>query len=99
MRALLVGPWEDLLNTAGVDVEIRRVGSVEEAIASLEAWHPHLTFVAPAIAGEDRNRLISAAESVGSRMIAVETAEIRIPGSSMQELEKHAIVETLKSVD
>jgi transcriptional regulator with PAS, ATPase and Fis domain len=97
MKILVVGPFEDWA-TGSEQVVLRRAANADEAVRLLEEFHPNVIVVDHSIAGKARESLVAMAESVGSRVIAAKPA-VQIPGSTIQELERHAILETLKSVD
>lgn len=99
MRVLVVGPFEDWVSTGSDQSDLRRAATAADAIPVLDAWHPDLVIVDPDVVGSARALLVERAESMGSRIIAPPRAEIRIPGSTIQELERHAILETLKAVE
>jgi hypothetical protein len=98
MRVLVVGPFEDW--AAGSDqIEVRRAASTDEALGLIETWHPHIILADPKLAGSARDSLVATAEAVGSRIFAAPKPEVRIPGNTIQEIERYAIIETLKAVD
>jgi DNA-binding NtrC family response regulator len=98
MKILVVGPFEDW-TTGSEQVEARRAANAEEAVRVLQEFHPHVIIVDGSVSGSAREALVAMAESIGSRVIAPPKQEIAIPGSTIQELERHAILETLKAVN
>ena len=98
MRVLVVGPFEDW--AAGSEqIVVRRAANVDEALGLIETWHPHIILADPKMVGSAREKLIATAETIGSRIVAPPKPEVRIPGNTIQEIERHAILETLKAVD
>jgi DNA-binding NtrC family response regulator len=71
-----------------------RSAKVEEAAVVMEAWRPQLAVVEPKT---DRAPLVAAAEAVGCTVIAAPVL-LPVPGSTIQDLEKHAILRTLDAV-
>jgi hypothetical protein len=98
MRILIVGPWEDLVTAPHDQVELRSAANAGEAIEVMLDWKPELTIVDPLVVGPSRDALVSTAESLGIRLMGARGSPVRIPGSTLQEIEKHAILETLAAV-
>ncbi len=98
MRILIVGPFEEWVAAGADQAEVRRAANGDEALELVATWSPDLIIVDPALVGADREPLVTAAESLGSRIIAMPKTGIRIPGSTIQDLERYAILETLKAV-
>jgi transcriptional regulator with GAF, ATPase, and Fis domain len=97
MKVLVVGLFEDWA-TGGGEVSLMRAANTEEAIHAIDSWHPDLVVVNAHAIGSDRDALVARAESIGSRVIAPRDDEVRIPGTTMQEIERYAIERTLESV-
>jgi hypothetical protein len=98
MRILIVGPWEDWVTTNYDSFELRSAAGAGEAIEQMIEWKPELAIVDPMIIGPSRDALSATAESLGIRVIGARGPAVRIPGSTIEEIEKHAILETLKAV-
>jgi transcriptional regulator with GAF, ATPase, and Fis domain len=99
MKILVVGPFEEWVTTGSEEVVVHRAASADDALETLDSWHPHLVIADPEVIGSAREALVARAESIGSRVIAPPKAEVQIPGATIQELERHAILETLRAVD
>jgi hypothetical protein len=97
MRVLMVGPFEEWVKTQKGELEVIEVASVAEAIEAIPKLEPALTVVDPSIAGSAREALVRQAEVFGSQVIAARPG-VQIPGASIPEIEKYAILETLKAV-
>ena len=100
MRVLLVGPFREWVSMKSSELEVRTARDAAEAIEILSAFAPALMFVDPAVIDDRREALVRQAESIGCAVLAAQpnSLGVTIPGSKMQELEKYAIIETLKSV-
>lgn len=100
MRVLMVGPFEEWVSTHRDDVEIVKAATAAEALNALSNVEPKLMVVDPTVLGENQEDLVQRAESIGCSVIAADRQGlgVKIPGSTIQELEKHAILETLKAV-
>jgi hypothetical protein len=96
MKVLMVGPFEEWVNTEKGELEVIEVATVAEAIEAIPKLGPVLTVVDASIAGTDREALVLQAEAFGSHVIAARPG-VQIPGASMAEIEKYAVLETLKS--
>jgi DNA-binding NtrC family response regulator len=100
MRVLLVGPFEEWARLNRDDVDVHKVANATDAMNALSSFEPKLMLVDPSVVGNQRDSLISRAEQMGCSIIASDrpAVGVKIPGSTIQELEKHAILETLKAV-
>jgi DNA-binding NtrC family response regulator len=100
MRVMLVGTFEEWARLNRDDVDVHKVANATDAMNALSTFEPKLMVVDPSVVGTQRDALISRAEQMGCSIIASDrpTVGVKIPGSTIQELEKHAILETLKAV-
>jgi transcriptional regulator with PAS, ATPase and Fis domain len=82
------------------DVDIHRVATAADAMNVLSTFEPKLMLVDPSVVDNQREALISRAEQMGCTIIASDrqAVGVKVPGSTIQELEKYAILETLKAV-
>lgn len=100
MRVMLVGPFEEWARMNRDDVEVHRVANATDALNALTTFEPKLMLIDPSVIGQQRDTLVSRAEQMGCAIIASDrpAAGVKIPGSTIQELEKYAILQTLKAV-
>ena len=98
MRVLMVGPFEEWVRTTKGDLEVRQVAEIAEAMEALSTFAPALMVVDRSIADQQREVLVRGAESVGCCVVAA-AAGVQIPGATIQELEKHAILGALVAAD
>jgi hypothetical protein len=100
MRVLLVGSFREWVSLEPAELELRTAASAAEAIDLLSAFAPELMVVDPALVADEREALVRHAEPLGCIVIAGPRSSlgVRIPGSTIRELERYAIVETLRSV-
>jgi transcriptional regulator with GAF, ATPase, and Fis domain len=93
----MVGPFEEWVKTNQSDLEVRKVAGAMEAMEALSTFGPELMVVERSIGGEEREALLRQAGALGCTTVAA-AAGVQIPGATMQDIEKYAILETLKSV-
>jgi transcriptional regulator with GAF, ATPase, and Fis domain len=100
MRVLLVGTFEEWARLNRDDVDVHKVATAADAMSALSTFEPKLMVVDPSVVGPQREALVSRAEQMGCSIIASDrqAVPVKIPGSTIQELEKYAILETLKAV-
>ena len=100
MRVLLVGTFEEWARLNRDDVDVHKVANATDAMNALSSFEPKLMVVDPSVVGPQRDALVSRAEQMGCSIIASDrpTVGVKVPGSTIQELEKYAILETLKAV-
>ncbi len=100
MRVLLVGPYEEWSRLNRDDIDVHKVANATDAINTLSSFEPKLMLIDPSVVGQQREALVDRAESMGCAIIASDrpASGVKIPGSTIQELEKYAILETLKAV-
>lgn len=96
MRVLIVSrePW---VATSHRDLEVHRAADVAGAGEVLEEIGPELTVIDPSVSGTPRGAILAMAQALGLPTIAAPPT-LPIPGSTIQALEKHAIIETLRAV-
>jgi transcriptional regulator with GAF, ATPase, and Fis domain len=99
MRVLLVGPFEQWASVTRDNIEVHQVANATEALDALTTFYPTVVLVDPSAISDQRESLIRQAEATGCLVVASRPGiGVAIPGSTLQDLEKHAILETLKAV-
>jgi transcriptional regulator of acetoin/glycerol metabolism len=99
MRVLLVGPFEQWAKVTRDGIEVQQVANAAEALDALTTFYPTVMLIDPSAISDQREPMIHQAEAIGCFVVASRRGiGVAIPGSTLQDIEKHAILETLKAV-
>jgi two-component system NtrC family response regulator/two-component system response regulator HydG len=96
MRVLIIGQQDWVTRHGSLDVV--RAANAEQARDIVDRGRPDLTIVDRSVTGSERSSALAMVELLGLRTIEADPSWLPIPGSTIQALEKYAIIETLKAV-